>query len=105
MPSIGQVISFYSFKGGVGRSMAVANIAALLSKSAGRVLVIDWDLEAPGLHKFFMSEDDSLKTSIQTSPGIVDLLSSATEKTQIDWRECVIKVQISPNLHLDLFVP
>lgn len=27
----GQIISFYSSKGGVGRSMALANIAALLA--------------------------------------------------------------------------
>src|SRR5262249_18689815 len=101
MGSIGQIVSFYSFKGGVGRSMALANIAALLSKSGERVLVIDWDLEAPGLHKFFESGDTSLKRSIQTVPGIVDLLRSATEQTQVDWRDCIITVQISPNLHLD----
>ncbi len=37
--------------------MALANVACLLAEQqiliSGRVLVIDWDLEAPGLHKFF----------------------------------------------------
>jgi cellulose biosynthesis protein BcsQ len=54
----GQVITFYSYKGGTGRSMALANIACLLAteqaaKGGKPVLAIDWDLEAPGLHRYF----------------------------------------------------
>ncbi len=52
-----EVISFYSYKGGVGRSMAVANVGRLLanqvSQAGRRVLLIDWDLEAPGLAQYF----------------------------------------------------
>ena len=48
------VITFYSYKGGVGRSMAMANLAVLLARDYGLdVVVVDWDLEAPGLHRFF----------------------------------------------------
>lgn len=54
---LGHIISFYSYKGGVGRSMAVANVGRLLglraAQSGERVLLVDWDLDAPGLHKFF----------------------------------------------------
>nr|VFK32402.1 MAG: CobQ/CobB/MinD/ParA nucleotide binding domain-containing protein [Candidatus Kentron sp. MB] len=47
-------VSFYSFKGGVGRSMCLANVAAMLaSLFRKKVLVIDWDLEAPGLPYYF----------------------------------------------------
>jgi tetratricopeptide (TPR) repeat protein len=42
-------VTFYSFKGGVGRSMALVNTAYLLYKSGRKVLIIDADLEAPGL--------------------------------------------------------
>jgi MinD-like ATPase involved in chromosome partitioning or flagellar assembly len=50
----GEVTTFYSYKGGTGRSMALANVACLLAKpQKGWVLMIDWDLEAPGLHRFF----------------------------------------------------
>ncbi|CAN2040429.1 hypothetical protein GMMP15_1730004 [Candidatus Magnetomoraceae bacterium gMMP-15] len=49
----GKIITFYSYKGGVGRSMILANIAWILASSGKRVLVIDWDLEAPGLHRYF----------------------------------------------------
>jgi cellulose biosynthesis protein BcsQ len=49
----GQVITFYSYKGGTGRSMALANEAVLMAQSGKRVLMLDWDLEAPGLTKYF----------------------------------------------------
>ena len=50
----GRIITFYSYKGGTGRTMALANVACLLAETHGRpVLVVDWDLEAPGLHRFF----------------------------------------------------
>jgi len=48
-----KVVTFYSYKGGSGRSMAMANVAWALSTNSKRVLVIDWDLEAPGLHRYF----------------------------------------------------
>ena len=46
------VITFYSFKGGVGRTMALVNVAAQLVKWGRRVLVVDFDLEAPGLETY-----------------------------------------------------
>src|SRR4029077_17400270 len=55
----GQIITFYSYKGGTGRTMALANLACLLARSdpasapTPRVLAIDWDFEAPGLHRYF----------------------------------------------------
>jgi eukaryotic-like serine/threonine-protein kinase len=50
-----EVITFYSYKGGTGRTMALANIACLFAsqrEQPRRVLTIDWDLEAPGLHYY-----------------------------------------------------
>jgi MinD-like ATPase involved in chromosome partitioning or flagellar assembly/Tfp pilus assembly protein PilF len=49
-------ITFYSFKGGVGRTLALANVATLLAKDRRepcRVLVWDFDLAAPGLEQVF----------------------------------------------------
>ena len=46
------VNTFYSFKGGVGRTMALANVAAHLAQRGRRVLVVDFDLEAPGLDTY-----------------------------------------------------
>jgi hypothetical protein len=49
----GKVVTFYSYKGGVGRSFAVANIAVILAQWGSKVLVVDWDIEAPGLNHYF----------------------------------------------------
>jgi len=51
-------VTFYAYKGGVGRSLALANVACLLAEDDDhpqRVLLWDFDLEAPGLHKLFPS--------------------------------------------------
>ncbi|PYO54126.1 MAG: hypothetical protein DMD83_22920, partial [Candidatus Rokuibacteriota bacterium] len=42
-------VTFYSFKGGVGRTHAAVNIALAMATSRLRVLLVDFDLEAPGL--------------------------------------------------------
>ncbi|WP_154814247.1 tyrosine-protein kinase family protein [Actinophytocola xinjiangensis] len=67
----GTVITFYSYKGGVGRSFTLANVAVLLARWGYRVLAIDWDLEAPGLHYYFAGV-------MPTEPkgGVVDLASA-----------------------------
>lgn len=45
-------VAFYSFKGGVGRTLALANVAHALAARGKRVVVVDLDLEAPSLHRF-----------------------------------------------------
>jgi len=47
-----QIVTFYSYKGGVGRSMAVLNVAYAMAGRGLNVLVLDLDLEAPGLSGF-----------------------------------------------------
>jgi len=75
----GEVITFYSYKGGTGRSMALANVAVLLAQretGADRVLMIDWDLEAPGLHHFFaphLPQTDA--------PGLLELMAELDAST------------------------
>ena len=41
------IYTFYSYKGGAGRSMALANVARWFYLQGLRVVMIDWDLEAP----------------------------------------------------------
>ena len=73
----GRIITFYSYKGGTGRSMALANVAWILASNGHRVLVIDWDLEAPGLHRYFhpFLEDKELTDS----PGLIDYVVEFSE--------------------------
>jgi MinD-like ATPase involved in chromosome partitioning or flagellar assembly len=63
------VITFYSFKGGVGRTMALVNVGAQLAKMGRKVLLIDFDLEAPGLETF-----DRLRPP-QPHPGMVEFVT------------------------------
>src|SRR4051794_22035741 len=49
----GEIVTFYSYKGGTGRTMTLANVAWVLASTGARVLAIDWDLEAPGLQRYF----------------------------------------------------
>ena len=64
------IVTFYSYKGGVGRSMALANVADLMARSGLRVLMVDFDLEAPGLESFFPVEGEV----IRGQEGLLDLL-------------------------------
>lgn len=86
----GQIITFYSYKGGTGRTMSLANIACVLAglqqKGKG-VLMIDWDLEAPGLHLFFqnklLKERGISEEKYKKEPGLIDLFHALKEKTDV----------------------
>lgn len=68
----GNIVTFYSYKGGVGRTMLLANVAWVLASAGKRVLTIDWDLEAPGLHRYFhpFLPDKEL----ERTDGVIDLV-------------------------------
>jgi tetratricopeptide (TPR) repeat protein len=67
----GQVITFYSYKGGTGRTMALANVAWILASAGKRVLIVDWDIEAPGLPKFFRP---FLHVDADAARGVIDMV-------------------------------
>jgi len=85
IPEIGPApfITFYSFKGGVGRSMAVMNIGSLLATRGFRVLVLDMDLEAPGASYLLQNQNKQQELN-QIPPqnllGFVDLFGEANTK-------------------------
>ena len=71
------IFTFYSFKGGVGRSMALANVAELLLRRGLNVLMVDFDLEAPGLERFFETRATTTPyEQILRSRGVIDFLVS-----------------------------
>src|SRR5438309_9698474 len=71
---MGQIVTFYSYKGGTGRTMALSNVAWILAASGKRVLVADWDLESPGLHRFFKPFLNA--DAIRGKAGVIDLIRS-----------------------------
>jgi Tfp pilus assembly protein PilF/MinD-like ATPase involved in chromosome partitioning or flagellar assembly len=70
-------VTFYSFKGGVGRSMALINVAGILAGRGFRVLALDLDLEAPGI-SYLMQEEAN--QGAEGRPGFVDLLADACSR-------------------------
>lgn len=64
------IFTFYSYKGGVGRTMALANVAQAFYRAGLKVLIVDWDLEAPGLERFFKVNIDN----ICAKPGLMDMI-------------------------------
>ena len=70
------VTTFYSFKGGVGRTMALVNVAVDLAQRGRRVLAVDFDLEAPGIDTF------DLRRPTATTPGVIDFVSAYLQSGQ-----------------------
>jgi eukaryotic-like serine/threonine-protein kinase len=112
----GEVVTFYSYKGGAGRSMALSNIALLLARrqqASVPVLMIDWDLEAPGLHHYFGQHEER--------PGVLEFFEACRARLDdldgadtarddaalahqvlaaVDWQDYVVRVDQGCPLYL-----
>jgi len=64
-PSVPRTVTFYSFKGGVGRTTALTHVAWILALRGRKIVAVDLDLEAPGL-------STALNLNPQPKYGIVD---------------------------------
>ncbi|WP_295990289.1 tetratricopeptide repeat protein, partial [Rugamonas sp.] len=74
----GEVVTFYSYKGGTGRTMALSNIAVMLARRQNAtvpILMIDWDLEAPGLHHYFDKHE--------AGPGVLEFFEACREQLRL----------------------
>ncbi|HEX3429725.1 MAG TPA: ParA family protein [Rhizomicrobium sp.] len=67
------VVTFYSYRGGVGRTLSLLNTAVELAKRGRKILVVDFDLEAPGISTFHFCKSGNL------SKGIVDYIAEYKE--------------------------
>lgn len=94
-----RVVTFYSYKGGVGRSMALANVATLLAEYGRRVLIVDFDLEAPGLHRYFEQRDAGLEIQTRRGAGLAELIDGYRRGKPLDWRRCVTKIRWPASRH------
>ena len=50
------IVTFFSFKGGVGRTTALVATALTLARNGHKVAIVDLDLEAPGLSTVFFKD-------------------------------------------------
>ena len=93
----GKIVTFYSYKGGTGRTMALANVAWILAGNGKRVLAVDWDLESPGLHKFFHPFLD--ESTVSATPGVIEIINEYQlaaldpEPRPSDWHREYAQVQ------------
>jgi hypothetical protein len=91
------VVSFYSYKGGVGRSFIVANVGAALAAWGYRVLCVDWDLEAPGLSYYLE------KWLPPPRRGLLEMIEGFAEGRRPRWRSIVQQAKVAgvaDRLHL-----
>jgi len=71
-----ETVAFYSYKGGVGRSLLLTYGARFLAKLGKGVVALDFDFEAPGLHyKLGVARDADLSRL----GGAVPYLNAAAE--------------------------
>lgn len=93
----GTIVTFYSYKGGTGRTMALANVAWILAANGHRVLAVDWDLEAPGLHRFFHPFLDL--SDLEATPGLINLIAEYQAEArrpaerELDWHRDYARVR------------
>ena len=88
-----QTITFYSYKGGVGRTLAVANAADFLARFGLKVFAVDFDLEAPSLHYKFAL--DRRRKDSETKLGVVDYIHAFAVRGESPQplRDHVIQIQ------------
>lgn len=89
-------VTFYSLRGGVGRSTALAHTAMILANQEAKVVCLDMDLEAPGLASLFDVENRVLPSN----HGVADLLVALDMGECPDVNEHLIPVDDKGNLFL-----
>jgi MinD-like ATPase involved in chromosome partitioning or flagellar assembly len=73
------VVTFYSYKGGVGRTTTLAFFASHYAKQGKKVMILDCDFEAPGLSNYFDLKANSNKN------GIVEYLYAINNQASTNW--------------------
>ena len=89
------VATFYSLRGGVGRSTALAYTARILAGSGRKVVCVDMDLEAPGLAALFGQEDQ-----VKVGQGVVALLLDLDQGGEPDFASHLLRLDDAEDLYL-----
>ena len=103
-----ETVAFYSYKGGVGRTLLLANTAQFLAISGRRVVALDLDLEAPGLHHKLGNPDVLSRAQAGTLSGAVDVLLDVLENEpgSRSVRQAAVEVDLPPGTGGSLvFIP
>lgn len=87
------VATFYSLRGGVGRSTALAHTARILASRGKKVVCVDMDLEAPAL-PVLLGCDQLLRDN----QGVVDILMALDQGTTPDYAAHILPASQAENL-------
>lgn len=71
-------VTFYSFKGGVGRTLALLDVAVILARLGQKVAIVNMDLEAPGFHRF-----PAIRPTSDDQPGISDYVFERLTRVEL----------------------
>ncbi|MGS0467890.1 P-loop NTPase [Cobetia marina] len=88
-------VTFYSLRGGVGRSTSLAHTARLLASQGKKVVCLDMDLEAPGLAALF-----NVEASVERGMGVVELLMQLDQGFNPDFSRHLVPVGDDEQLFL-----
>ncbi len=89
------VTTFYSLRGGVGRSTALAYTGRILAAGGRKVVCVDMDLEAPGLAALFGQEHE-----IEAEQGVVSLLLQLDQGETPDFASHLLRLDETDDLYL-----
>lgn len=89
------VTTFYSLRGGVGRSTALAYTGRILAANGRKVVCVDMDLEAPGLAALFGQEDE-----VRVGQGVVSLLLQLDQGETPDFASHLLRLDETDDLYL-----
>jgi MinD-like ATPase involved in chromosome partitioning or flagellar assembly len=87
-------VTFYSLRGGVGRSTALAYAARILASRGYKVIAVDMDLEAPGLSTLF-----GVDANVVPTMGVVELLAALDRGEQVDVTRHLVRVSDEVDLY------
>jgi MinD-like ATPase involved in chromosome partitioning or flagellar assembly len=92
------IVTFHSFKGGVGRTTLVAAYAIRLASRTkpARVAIVDLDVEAPGIGELF---------GVRTERGTLDIMVDhiATGEASLDHASASAQIDSSVDPHITIF--
>lgn len=89
---ISNVISGYSFKGGMGRSTTLAYLSYFYYLMGKKVVVLDCDFEAPGIASIFFD-----KKTRETKAGILDYLIDLNIDNNLEIEKYFLQNKVSSN--------
>jgi len=73
--------------------MALANVSVLLERWGYKVLVVDWDLEAPGIEQFYDDHWPGTRRARASTPGVIDLIGAVANRESVDWQDSLLHIE------------